>query len=685
MKSFSLGLVALSTFGILSNASVVHISLSNEKVEVDLVAEQESPQKNLNDPPTKNLTLEDHHVNLDYEIHGGNLTASGKYLSFKNIPYAQPPLNEYRWAPPQDIEEENPKINYGPKSYICPQTPPGWVAIGTNFVEGFNNKTWDAKWEKPINASDYGAIPKQSDLVSEDCLLLDVMVPKPLWESRKYYKAPVVVWIHGGEFLAGNKEMNGSPEGLLQAAGKDGDEIIFVAMNYRLGAFGWLGGEKFMSQGGLPNLGLHDQAFALQWVKKYIERFGGDSESITVMGQNSGASSIIHHITSYGGDKDLAPDFEAAIIQSPGFYPQANGTQDDQTFATFLNLTNSTDLQSLQKQNSSVLIQANLNMTWNSSPYGYYAFGPTVDGRYVPDLPSRLLKKGKFHEKIPLLMGHERLDGLLFSPPWIRTNQALQDWFVEVYPGAPNSTLGFIANNYTIPGKKSPPQLTLIGVSDFVNHISIECNNYYLTEASLKYSSSTPVWRYVFNALPAVNGYDVGYTFYPDKPPISPVNVPLASFFQQSLVNFIRNRNPNPEKGAASWDRYKPSKRRVMNLGKKDQLIADYTWESRDDTMLREKCAFWQSAPFYTPPLPPLKEPKKPTKKPGKKPEPEPKPEPKPVPGHDEKPLPVKPEPHPEPEPEPQPTEPLPEPEKPNTDGEALEIADDVYDHRELI
>lgn len=55
-------------------------------------------------------------------------------------------------------------------------------------------------------------------------------------------------------------------------------------MNYRLGAFGWLGGDKFKEQGGLPNLGLHDQNFALGWVKKYIERFGGDSQRYVLSG-----------------------------------------------------------------------------------------------------------------------------------------------------------------------------------------------------------------------------------------------------------------------------------------------------------------------------------------------------------------------------------------------------------------
>lgn len=49
-------------------------------------------------------------------------------------------------------------------------------------------------------------------------------------------------------------------------------------MNYRLGAFGWLGGEKFKEDGGLPNLGLHDQKFAMKWVDNYIGQFGGNPD-----------------------------------------------------------------------------------------------------------------------------------------------------------------------------------------------------------------------------------------------------------------------------------------------------------------------------------------------------------------------------------------------------------------------
>lgn len=64
----------------------------------------------------------------------------------------------------------------------------------------------------------------------EDCLFVNVYTketPKP------GKKLPVLVWIHGGgyAFGSGNKSAH-SPEYFMT------HDIVFVSMNYRLGAFG---------------------------------------------------------------------------------------------------------------------------------------------------------------------------------------------------------------------------------------------------------------------------------------------------------------------------------------------------------------------------------------------------------------------------------------------------------------
>lgn len=84
---------------------------------------------------------------------------------------------------------------------------------------------------------------------------------------------------------------------MIEASEVDtGEGVIFVSINYRLGAFGWLAGSEVAADGN-PNAGLLDQRFAFEWVQKYISLFGGDACRITVMGESAGAGSIMHHIT----------------------------------------------------------------------------------------------------------------------------------------------------------------------------------------------------------------------------------------------------------------------------------------------------------------------------------------------------------------------------------------------------
>lgn len=149
-------------------------------------------------------------------------------------------------------------------------------------------------------------------------------------------------------------------------------------MNYRLGAFGWLGGEKFSNDGGFPNLGSLDQKYALEWVESLIGKFGGDPSRqisthihsdvscrlmirrITVMGQSAGASSIMHHITGYGGKTIHRLPFSKAIIQTPGLFPQPDPPQDDAIYTEFLKLTGAKDVEGLVKVDTQILQYTNV-------------------------------------------------------------------------------------------------------------------------------------------------------------------------------------------------------------------------------------------------------------------------------------------------------------------------------------
>jgi acetylcholinesterase len=124
------------------------------------------------------------------------------------------------------------------------------------------------------------AVSKRSPLESEDCLFLDVVVPEDVLSTAgRGPGAPVLVWIYGGGYTAGNK--NNNPAGLLAASGNSSNgDVIYVSINYRLGALGFSAGPSFNAEGGVSNAALYDQRFALEWVQRYIHLFGGDRKRV---------------------------------------------------------------------------------------------------------------------------------------------------------------------------------------------------------------------------------------------------------------------------------------------------------------------------------------------------------------------------------------------------------------------
>jgi carboxylesterase type B len=196
---------------------------------------------------------------------------------------------------------------------------------------------------------------------------LDVFVPKGvLTKAGQGSGAPVLVWIYGGGYTVGNK--NNDPTGLLAASGNSSNgEIIYVSINYRLGAFGFQAGPSFNAEGGVSNVGLYDQRFALQWIHNYIHIFGGDKNLVTVFGESAGGGSIMHQITAYGGTRGKV-SFQQAIPQSPGWWPIQSDVQTENTYQAFLRLTNTSSLAELRALPSEALNRANAQqVTYDSA------------------------------------------------------------------------------------------------------------------------------------------------------------------------------------------------------------------------------------------------------------------------------------------------------------------------------
>lgn len=128
-----------------------------------------------------------------------------------------------------------------------------------------------------------------------------------------------LVWIHGGAFLQGagsGAQFNATR--LIQRSLELNKPFVYVSLNYRLGAFGFLGGKAIASAvkngNATLNAGYYDQREALHWVQRNIGSFGGDSSRVTLFGESAGANSVGQQMLANEGD--VQGLFRAAILES---------------------------------------------------------------------------------------------------------------------------------------------------------------------------------------------------------------------------------------------------------------------------------------------------------------------------------------------------------------------------------
>jgi carboxylesterase type B len=363
----------------------------------------------------------------------------------------------------------------------------------------------------------------------------------------------------------------------------NGDEgLIYVSINYRLGMFGWLWG----SDGVTPNLGLHDQAVALQWVQKYIGLFGGDPNRVTVMGESAGAASILHHITAYGGASTA--NFSQAIMQSPSFQFNRNVTTSfELVMAEATRETNSTvstmaelarlDSDTLKAINQAVVYQANMPD---------FLFGPAPDGTYVPAVPQVLLAEGKFNHDVKVMAGHNSAESVPSIPTNISTESDIENFFETIVPAVSSDIEEYIldvlypAANYSN---------EFLRAAQIVTDSGFACSTRYLGVA---FKNAT--YNYLFAIPPGYHAEDIPYTFFNgDTSTLDDgvaVNEAIAHALQDYLVGFAMTGDPNKSPAGAGVD--------FPQYGCDAQVMAFTSagLATRQDDMDNVRCTWWQEA-----------------------------------------------------------------------------------------
>lgn len=203
----------------------------------------------------------------------------GDVTSFKGIPFAAPPVGEFRWRPPQPVKSWEGVRDASKFGANCAQA--GWGAAPGTISEGS----------------------------SEDCLYLNVWTPV---NATSKSKLPVMVWIHGGGFTGGSGAGSGTAGDAFTKQG-----VILMTINYRLGRLGHFAFPALSKEHPEEPKGSYaymDQIAALKWIQKNIDAFGGDPNNVTIFGFSAGGVSV-HSLLTIPAAKNL---FHKAISESGG-------------------------------------------------------------------------------------------------------------------------------------------------------------------------------------------------------------------------------------------------------------------------------------------------------------------------------------------------------------------------------
>ncbi|KAH8359514.1 hypothetical protein KR093_007348 [Drosophila rubida] len=300
----------------------------------------------------------------------------GLYYTYESVPYAEPPLGELRFEPPQPYKR-----------------------VWTEVFDATRPSVICAQWSQFI-------LQPYKKTGSEDCLTVSIFKPKN--ESRESF--PVIANIFGGAFSFGGSVEDGALP--LMASGN----VIVVKINHRVGPLGFIstGDAEFPG-----NAGLKDQRMALRWIKENIVHFGGQPDNILFLGFSSGGASVHLQLMS----KELEKLVKVAVsISANAMDPWAireSGRREAFELGRYVGCglqTSTKELKKCLKTKDGLEIAAAMGkfLVFNYVPFA--PFGPVIEPSdsvdpFLTEHPIDIVSAGK-SAQIPWLVTYTPEDGV---------------------------------------------------------------------------------------------------------------------------------------------------------------------------------------------------------------------------------------------------------------------------------
>lgn len=457
-------------------------------------------------------------------------TTEGSVKVFRGIPYAEPPVGPRRFQPP------------------VPPKPWSNVLVAHKFG--------------PMALQPTGAtlLPRAAMGQSENCLTLNIWTPG-LDEARR----PVLVWIHGGGFTTGS---GADPYSQGRNFATDGD-VVFVSVNYRLGAFGFLYlgdllGEAYASSG---NCGILDIVAALRWVQENIANFGGDPSRVSVGGVSAGAKCVASLFSVPAAE----PLFQQAILQSGA--AQAIRSQQTASSVTRQLLKQlglaTTQAHQLLTLPASVILSAQERLGLGIK--NLHLFGPVLDRATLLYPPTGVMQSTGEKLKKPILLGTTKSEAQIYIDSETELLSMNEEILQQLF-GLNSSVVGRAFRRAC--HVQSPREAAIRVLSDYLYILATQ-------RLADKFTShASPVWMYRFDwegPHGACHIQDVPFVWNHGTETDGVFCVPdnskfLAHRIHKAWVAFVHHGDPGiPE--LPYWPPYTLSNREAMSFAHTCRVI----------------------------------------------------------------------------------------------------------------
>lgn len=463
--------------------------------------------------------------------------------TWRGIPYAAPPVGELRLRSPQRPDRWNGVLDGS--------------AFGSAPPQSRNPSLTGSRRRAPMD---------------EDCLTLNVSAP--LEQARD--RLPVLVYFYGGAFSSGSSMVKTYRGAHLVQTG----EALYVSLNYRIGALGFMDFSSFSGPRRVfdSNLGLRDQVAALEWVRDNIANFGGDPENVTIFGESAGGISVTSLMCIPAARGLFHRAYAQSAAPSSAYSPELHASW-ARDLLQILNVPLSDAAEALSTLPASALVRATNHLTSKIGPAdkpGSLSVSPVVDGDFLPEHPLDIFMKGK-SAPVPLVLGTMAREGALFAKI-VDILPSTPDRIEKMFAGTDPSAQSRVLAAYPgYPSKERSVEISGDLVFWYPSTVVAESHSLVAPTWSYRYDFATPMMNLL--GFGATHAMDVPVMFGETREPITRALSllggaaalrELSARFQGTLLSLAKTGDPGPD-----WPPYEPVERRTRIFDREDRIESD--------------------------------------------------------------------------------------------------------------